>query len=90
MKVGKVWKKKKTTRGKKNNLHPWVESRPSEGPANQQLLPTRHTRAHTQPEANLDEVIPGITGAEGSLEEQVVPVRLLLGLNQLVILLAVQ
>lgn len=52
--------------------------------------PTHKTHTHREHDANLDEVIPGITGAERSLEEQVVSVRLLLGLNQLVILLAVQ
>lgn len=48
------------------------------------------TNTHEEHDANLDEVVPGITGTERSPEEQVVAVRLLLGLNQLVILLAVQ
>lgn len=38
----------------------------------------------------LYEVVSGVAGAERPLEEQVVPVRFLLGLQQLVVLLAVQ
>lgn len=39
---------------------------------------------------NLNEVISGVTGAEGSSEEQVEAVGPLLGLQQLVVLLGVQ
>lgn len=46
--------------------------------------------AHGTDPPYLYEVVSGVAGAERPLEEQVVPVRFLLGLQQLVVLLAVQ